>query len=185
MKITVPNHQEMVDQVAVRHRTVTSVILIYVNMYILVKKINMATAPHVMWYWTPMKIGKNTVTMIQITVPNHQEMVDQVAVRHRTVTSVILIYVNMYILVKKINMATAPHVMWYWTPMKIGKNTVTMIQITVLNRQMVMTAMKNMANTPSETALLLLKDVDHIGLAMKNSLFGMTPMLTAIIYLIK
>jgi hypothetical protein len=45
----------------------------------------------------------------------------------------------MYILVMKITMATAPHphVMWYWTPMKIGKNTVTMIQITVLNRQMV------------------------------------------------
>jgi hypothetical protein len=110
--------------------------------------------------------------------------ITQVVVRHRTVTSV---YVAMYILVKKITMATAPHphVMWYWTPMKIGKNTVTMIQITVLNRQMVMTAMKNMANTPSETALLLLKDVDHIGLAMKNSLFGMTPMLTAIPYLIK
>jgi hypothetical protein len=122
---------------------------------------------------------------MKITVPNHQEMVDQVVVRHRPVTSVI--YVTMYILVMKITMATAPHphVMWYWTPMKIGKNTVTMIQITVLNRQMVMTAMKNMANTPSETALLLLKDVDHIGLAMKNSLFGMTPMLTAIIYLIK
>jgi hypothetical protein len=117
-----------------------------------------------------------TAVMVAIT---------QVVVRHRPVTSVI--YVTMYILVMKITMATAPHphVMWYWTPMKIGKNTVTMIQITVLNRQMVMTAMKNMANTPSETALLLLKDVDHIGLAMKNSLFGMTPMLTAIIYLIK
>jgi hypothetical protein len=68
-----------------------------------------------------------TAVMVAITL----------VVRHRTVTSVILIYVNMYILVKKINMATAPHVMWYWTPMKIGKNTVTMIQITVLNRQMV------------------------------------------------
>jgi hypothetical protein len=126
-----------ITQVVVRHRPVTSVI--YVTMYILVMKITMATAPHphVMWYWTPMKIGKNTVTMIQITVPNHQEMVDQVVVRHRPVTSVI--YVTMYILVMKITMATAPHphVMWYWTPMKIGKNTVTMIQITVLNRQMV------------------------------------------------
>jgi hypothetical protein len=70
-----------ITQVVVRHRPVTSVI--YVTMYILVMKITMATAPHphVMWYWTPMKIGKNTVTMIQITVPNHQEMVDQVAVR--------------------------------------------------------------------------------------------------------